>query len=217
MTNNKNQQARQQVQIGRRVATLPAIASPAAKLAARVERDAKAAEATRKLQAENAQLRRDNEFFQAEKDVEKILVGPGDGSPGLIELRKLSKIQVHALTNALNGGLARHKAKNLPARAFDAWAVINREMVRFEKAVPPPPKNASPTLAALPPPGPLGHVAVNDRAAQDARRRAEQERGAKLREQVMNDRAAYRRRLAELGLQDPSIESMPGGSSGFGM
>jgi hypothetical protein len=199
---NRQQQQAPSVTVGRNQRT-PPILTAQDKLRARVEAKAKADVRVRELEAENAQLRRDQEFHALDRQCEEIL-------KLRIAALKLTPTEIHRQANALNGAMARHKAKGLPAKRFDPYAVLNRDAERHGRAVPTTPKDANPLEAQLPPPSQEGHTMPNDAAAREAQHREAQERGARLRKQVLEDRQAYQEALRRHGLLDPAIGSTPG-------
>jgi hypothetical protein len=205
---NRNAQPQTQVQIGRRVATLPTtVPTPGEKLRAHVERNAKAAEELRKLQAENAQLERQLQRERIDRNIEDI---------GILKVQagELSKVDALKLGRVLKAKFERHCASGREPRKFDPYDVMNRFMARIGKALPVAPKNANPLDAHLPPPTQAGHVLPADAASRDAAMRASQERGARLREQVLQDREAYNAALRRYGLDNPAFPSVPGNARG---
>jgi hypothetical protein len=194
---------------GRRVAQPPDTRpGPREKIAARVDRNAKAAEENRKLQAENARLSAQLEKERIDRNIEDI---------GILKVQagELSKLDAHKLGNLLKNKFAEHCAAGHAPRKFDPYRPMNEFMARIGKALPPPPKDASPLEAALPPPAQSGRVMPHDRAAADTALREQQERGARQRADVLRDREAYQRRLRELGLTPPDVGQPGSGGLGY--
>jgi len=213
----KNRQQQRQAQnqprvtVGRRQVA-PVLQSPVAKMRAQVEAREKSDSRVRELASENAQLRRDAEFHTLDKQCEKVLLERH-------ELLKLTPAEMFRQANELNGAIARHKAKGLPAKGFDPYAVLEADAARHGKAVAVP-KNTG-LDAVLPPPRPEATVrkglasVPGDQAAHEATFRAAQQHGQSEAERERLNREDYRERLRRLKLTDPSVGSVPGDPRGF--
>ena len=95
---------------------------------AQVEARAKSDERVRELERENAQLRRDQEFERLDKQCQEIMMLR-------IPALKLSPEEATRQANLLNGGLARHKAMGLKARAFDPYSLLKEDEARHGRGV----------------------------------------------------------------------------------
>ncbi len=171
---------------------------PREQLAARVERDTKLANENRELKRQLAaeQLAREADKYQHHID---DVVLPNS------QAMHLDKVGLTSLDNSVGNALRKHRQLGLPLKDFPVYDVISNWKARHGRAQPPPPKNASPLDAALPPPRQEGRTLPEHAKSRDAAMRESQERGARQREQVMKDREAYQKALAKYGLADPSL------------
>jgi len=201
-----NRQAQPTVTIGRHTRALP-VASPEAILAAQVETREKQSKRERELERQLASEQAAHEATKFKHSIDDTVLLNA-------QAMKLDKAGLTSLDRTVDHALRDHLKAGKPLKAFDPFAVVSEWKGRHGKAQRLPPKNANPLDAQLPPPAQSGRVMPNDAAAHDARQREAQERGARQREAVMRDREAYRRRLRELGLDDPSIGSTPGDARG---
>src|SRR5258708_9084369 len=181
---------------------------PRDKLAARVDRREKEIQANRELQAENARLTRQLETERIDRNLEDI---------GILKVQagELTRLDALRLGRTLKAKFEKHCAAGLEPRKFDPYRPMNEFMARIGKALPPAPKNGNGLTANLPPPSQAGRVLPQDRAADDAKQREAQERGARLRAEVLRDRQAYQDALKRHGLSDPTVGT-PGPGRGLG-
>jgi hypothetical protein len=206
-----NHQARPQanrptITVGRRQLTPPDITpGPQEKLRER-----------NKQAQENQELKRQLAAEQAAHEQTKFRHSIDDTVLLNAQALKLDKAGLTSLDRTVDHAIQDHLKSGKPLKAFDPFAVISAWKARKGLALPPAPKNGNPLDSALPPPAQAGRVPPNDAAARDAALRESAERGARQRAAILQDRAAYERRLRELGLTLPEA-GMPGNGSGIGL
>jgi hypothetical protein len=189
----------QQIQLGRRVATLP-VASPAARLASQVETRERKSARERQLERDLAAERAAHEATRYRNSIEEtVLLNK--------QAMGLDAVAFKSLDNTVENAIREHLKAGQPLKAFPVFDVISGWKARHGKAFKPPAKNGNPLEAALPPPRQEGRVLPGDAPSREAAAREAQERGARQRAEVQRDRESYARRLRELGLEDPSLGS----------
>jgi hypothetical protein len=197
----------QVITVGRHQRNLPVVDKIATVLAARVERNAKAAETVQKLQQERDDLTRRLERQRVDHNI-------SDAAVQRIRDLGLSKSEARRLAHVLNAKFARHcDQKGLPPKEFDAYAAMSGFLARIGKAL--PIKDGNPLAGSpLPPARQEGAILPHDKAADLASRSAYQERSARHREKEIKDKEDFDRRCRALGLENPTLGSVQGDARG---